>query len=104
MSGYGDQDAASIKKRQVFESIKAAFSLYDVRSRSYVSGAPIGTPFDLKNSFHTISAAEKEFRRVANPARPLAERLVSAAATGVPPVRASTAVRRRWPPRPRRAD
>ena len=76
-----------------------AFSLYDVRSRSYVSGAPLGTPFDLKNSFHTISAAEKEFRRVANPARPLAERQVSAATE---PLTVTYQTRRRRRRRPTR--
>lgn len=76
--------SASLREEQASSNtFTLAFSLYNVRSRSYVSGAPLGTPFDLKNSFHTISAAEKEFRRVANPARPLAERQVSAAATEV---------------------
>jgi Ca2+-binding EF-hand superfamily protein len=43
MSGYGDQDAASIKKRQVFESIKAAFSLFDRDNKGMCDVREIGT-------------------------------------------------------------
>lgn len=39
------------------------FSLYSAASQAHIGGAASSLPIELKNSFHTLSEAEKALRR-----------------------------------------